>query len=491
MTIPKTTNMKKSLLLVILFAGLSFLSPVLAQDISFQEAKKFAGDFTEVRTKSKFKAGKSTVIADSSMTLGWLFELEPRGFVIISAYRSLPSVYAYSEESDFDPGDRYGKALLQLLISDMRLRLHAWERVDDYEKARVGSTWLAYGKSWGRRQKFQQWPPAGTTSTGGWLETNWTQMSPYNTDCPMDLNAGNRSVAGCPAVAMAQVLHYLRLTNDTRFDSLDDYFHSYGAGNQYWIDDDSTARDFPGFHTLNRKLDSLDLFFGSKAELTNSLKAALVFACGTACRQVYTASGSGTFGINQAADAYQRFGFTDSRLVFDTDTNLNADLAENIKAGLCAHLGLVDSAITVGHNVVVDGYNTDGFYHFNFGWGGSYNGWYTMPPTTMPYSLTVIEGVVMDIRADSSTAGVGDTPPVLLYRYYPNPVSGIVKIDLDKIYDSVDLCVFNSVGHNVFCSTFSNTDQIKINMEGWGVGVYIFTMRTLPDRKVSFKVIRQ
>ena len=50
----------------------------------------------------------------------------------------------------------------------------------------------------------------------------------------------------------------------------------------------------------------------------------------------------------------------------------------------------------MGHNVVVDGYNTDDYYHINFGWGGSSNGWYLIPEE-IPYGLTVIEGLIVDV----------------------------------------------------------------------------------------------
>ena len=46
--------------------------------------------------------------------------------------------------------------------------------------------------------------------------------------------------------------------------------------------------------------------------------------------------------------------------------------------------------------MVVDGYNTDDYYHLNFGWGGDYNGWY-LSPDELPYDLTVIEGIIVDI----------------------------------------------------------------------------------------------
>ena len=62
-----------------------------------------------------------------------------------------------------------------------------------------------------------------------------------------------------------------------------------------------------------------------------------------------------------------------------------------------AHLAVVNPQGTAGHNVVVDGYNTDDYFHLNFGWGGQSNGWYLLPDE-IPYDLTVVEGVIVDIE---------------------------------------------------------------------------------------------
>jgi hypothetical protein len=51
--------------------------------------------------------------------------------------------------------------------------------------------------------------------------------------------------------------------------------------------------------------------------------------------------------------------------------------------------------------MVVDGYNTGGYYHINFGWGGSYDSWYLLP-NELPLELTVIEGVIVDIIHDNT-----------------------------------------------------------------------------------------
>jgi hypothetical protein len=260
-----------------------------------------------------------------------------------------------------------------------------------------------------QKADFQQWPPEGSTPTGGWLFTNWTQSAPYNMLCPIDNTSGQRSYVGCPATAMAQILNLHRRLNHTRFADADDYFHNYG-GNQFWFDDDYSTFKFPSWPKLNQLLDTLETWYDLGQPTTDSLNAALSLACGLAAKQVYSSAGSGTWGVDQALMAYQRFGFTESVLVYDTDTTLNEHLAENIKLGMPAHLALVDPGITVGHNVVVDGYNTDEFFHFNFGWGGAANGWYTMPPSGMPYNLTVIEGIVLDIDLGNHTTGINPGP---------------------------------------------------------------------------------
>ena len=223
----------------------------------------------------------------------------------------------------------------------------------------------------------------------------WSQSSPYNDDCPIDPTNGTRSVAGCPAVAMGQIVDHHRSTNGTRLDDSDDYYHSY-AGRTFWIDDDWQAHGFPSFPTLAISLDALDALWGTGATADAAGAAALVFACGVAAHQVYTSTVSGTFGVDQAVAAYERFGFRGFELLDEEDPDLYPRMEQDMKAGLPVHLAVVDPGWTTGHNVVVDGYCSDGDFHLNFGWGGPYDGWYLLPDE-MPYGLTVVEGAIVDI----------------------------------------------------------------------------------------------
>jgi hypothetical protein len=415
------------------------------------------------------------IIFNNSTPVAYVYHLSPRGFVVITVDQNLFPVYAYSFENNVSMDNMNWNEWTALVRKDIAARSVSAMFSGTDEKAKISESWNSLLTGASDKKLSQQWPPSGSTSTGGWLETNWTQSAPYNNMCPMDTNAGNRSIAGCPSVAMAQILNFHKEINGTRFNNSDDYYHNYGAGNQYWIDNDSATFDFPGFGTLNLYLDSLEQFYFVKTEPPDHLKAALVFACGVAATQVYTAAGSGTFGIDQAADAYQRFGFTTSHLVYPADTGLNKKLAENMKTGHPAHLGVVNAGSTAGHNVVVDGYNTDDFYHFNFGWGGSNNGWYTMPPAAMPYSLNYIEGVVLDINVDTSSASVSNYMMPAEINIYPNPTTSVVTIEKKNIQR---IEVTDIRGRTVRVSDIKERDATSVDISDMPNGICLIKVIT-------------
>lgn len=281
------------------------------------------------------------------------------------------------------------------------------------------------------------------------LKSHWTQDYPYNQLCPRDpVNNYSYSYAGCPAIAMGQIVNYLRTTQDTRFSDKDDYVHNY-AGRIYNIDDDWETLKFPSFPQLNELLDSVDATFQSGEELSDLLAAAVVFACGTACTQIYTSEGSGTFYVDQAFEAYQRFGFTDCVLFREPDSTMYATLISNLRAGYPAHLAVENPAGTVGHNVVVDGYReTDGKFHINFGYGGYLDNWYDIPDPNFYYGMTKVEGIILNIIPATSPTAVHEASYQQQLEVYPNPVSDVLTIT-NFSGEAVDYYIFNVVGQKM------------------------------------------
>ena len=306
------------------------------------------------------------------------------------------------------------------------------------------------------------------------LNTQWSQGYPYNQHCPTDPYENNEhSYTGCPATAMGQILNYLQTTQGTRFDDGDDYYTGNFAGRQYHIDDDWNTYGFPSFPQLNVMLDSVDARFQRGEELTGSLMGAVIFACGVACKQVYTASnsyGSGTFYVDQAYAAYQRFGFDSCLLFRNADSTMYAVLISNLQAGYPAHLAVENQAGTSGHNVVVDGSReSDGKFHINFGWGGYMDNWYSLPdPGGYSYGWTKIEGIIVNIIPTAAPLGVHEVAGTQPLEVYPNPVIDVLYLK-DLPSETVDYTIFNAMGQKVKTGTSNGT----IPVAELGKGIYL------------------
>lgn len=303
------------------------------------------------------------------------------------------------------------------------------------------------------------------------VKSKWEQGYPYNMLCPRDpFNGYAYSAAGCPAVAMGQIINYLRTTQDTRFDDGDDYHHNY-AGRIYDIDDDWETLQFPSFPKLNVMLDSVDAYFQRGEELSDTLKAAVIFACGTACTQIYTSEGSGTFQVGQAYAAYQRFGFTDCKLFRDPTDEMFEILISNIQAGYPAHLAVENPEGTVGHNVVVDGYReSDGKFHVNFGWGGPLDDWYDIPDPNFYYGMTKVEGIIVDIIPKEDY--VHELASRQSIEVYPNPATDVLYINNlpDK---TVDYAIFNVLGQKVIAGSTDGT----LSVADFEKGIYLLQIK--------------
>jgi len=415
------------LLIAIGFFGIGFLPVISASDISYDQKNTLIGfEYAEKVAETKiYLSGLSDYfileeveIKNIDDPLMYVFLLDPQGYIVVPANSKLPPVIAYSFENEF--GDISGEnVLLQLLKADVSSRI---DNIGLVSENIIEDRDVQWQKYLGLVKINKQ---GSALKVGPLLDTKWSQNAPYNNFCPIDLDSGKRSVAGCPAVAMAQILNYHRTTQNVHFSDEDDYLHNY-AGNRYTIDDDYEEYDFPSFPEVNTYLDTLQYHYENEIQLTDDDKAAITFACGVAAKQVYNPAGSGTFGVNQAFQAYQRLSFESVELLTD-EPDVYDRLQANIMEGFPAHIAVVNEGWTSGHNMVVDGYD-DGYFHINFGWGGSYDGWYLLPEE-LPYELTVLEGLIVDINTNSQSGGLEGSGVLNWVDVSPNSmVSGSFNI---------------------------------------------------------------
>lgn len=316
----------------------------------------------------------------------------------------------------------------------------------------------------------------------GFLTAHWTQSAPYNQFCPMDPSTSSRSYAGCPAVAMAQIINNLKTTNNTRFGDADDYLHNY-AGRRYNIDDDFEEIGFLSFPQINGYLDKIDSLFAIDEQIDAEKAASLIFACGVACQQVYTSEGSGTFCVQQAYDGYLRFGFDNCVLFTEANDEMYEMLNENLDHGIPAHLAVESPDGQTGHNVVVDGRREDGKYHINFGFGGSLDGWYNIPDSDFPYGMTKVEGIILNIIPNStSRANAAQQDGI---KIFPNPAHDFITIEnTDK---TSNISIFNSLGIEMQSQKICGSN--RINISNLPKGMYVVKVTSSQEKNYTTKLI--
>ncbi len=407
-----------SFIVMLILAVLLAHDAAFAEPVSLPEAQQVAATF--LRARAVRPAGRAAMLTaaaavgmapasfravrdDDGAIVAYVADLEPCGFVAIAANSDVAPVVAYSFRSSFPAAGDARHPLGRMLREDLRLRLRALAEDPQLKRPEVGRLWDLYTAGQGDdldEAAFQQWPPEGTTSTGGWIETTWEQEPPYNKLCPLDPVDGERSVVGCLATALAQIMHYHRQFNIS-FGPDDSYMTYSGV----WVDADSVLYDFPSFAELNTYLDTVRLKYREGAALDETDMAALSFACGVAVRMDYSSEGSGA-PVYAARDALlDRLGFHSADLFEGVSHASHLTLQENILNGLPALVSISPPDGFGGHAIVCDGYNTRGEFHVSFGWGSSHpaeitEAWYSLP-VDMPSRASVITETIVNLRPDA------------------------------------------------------------------------------------------
>lgn len=471
--------MKTKTTVLFIFLTFTILFSVNATSILPSTAEEIARKHLQIYHKADNYSVRELQTFGSGDTIDfYVAHLSPVGFIMVTGDERIHPVIGYSFTNNFGESEmiaRFFKETIRFMVNNASLLSSKY--LYDVEQSRK----LYLNDKSLETRHFQQWPQEGTTLTGGLLSTQWTQTAPFNLLCPLD--NGSRSYAGCPAVAMAQIMNYYRTTNQIVFGDSDDYNHNYT--NQFTIDDDYLTWGFPSFPELNTYLDTLNVHWQNNVTLTDTDKAALIFACGTVCNQVYSNQGSGTFGVYQAIAGYERFGCENAELYYSTDALLPVMVA-NIQNEHPVHYAVVDINNTYGHNVVVDGYNTDHYFHVNFGYGGQYDGWYLLPEE-MPMGLTVLEGAICNIMTPGTEIPDISKPENTL-KIYPNPTSDIITIEYENKLSEVALLKIIDIKGEVVYQTEIKTPSISFNADTIGMpGLYFASLKFKSGKNIGVK----
>ncbi|HEX9970620.1 MAG TPA: C10 family peptidase, partial [bacterium] len=384
--------------------------------------------------------------------LAYIVHVKPKGFMVVSSDTDFELIIAYSCRHNWSCDTSKANIFYQILFQDMISRKQASNSLNKEVTEKINERWLQRIP----HSTFQQWPEPGTTSTGGWLETTWHQHSPYNDFCPVDPEQDEylaRSLVGCVATAMAQIVHYHKCLGFVKLDFDDEYTT---ATRKIKIDADSSKYDFPSFERLNTLLESIKYKYEHDLILTNKDQAALSFVCGILTKMDYTYKASGTLSWEVPTALTEKLGYYNAECRYYEKTYYT--IIENMINGMPAVLTVNRTHSEGKHSLVIDGYNTDGFFHLNFG-SGEYSPdfiedvWYNLPEN-MPSGYNVISDVTVNIMPFASKT---DTIIASNTAIHFNPLR------LDEISETQSIIIRN------FSKVPVNIDYI-VSPDGFSVG---------------------
>jgi len=214
------------------------------------------------------------------------------------------------------------------------------------------------------------WPHPDSTLTGGWLQTVWHQEHPFNARCPWDADRQSRCLAGCVAVAMAQLINYHHDATRLRPFSETDNYTSILNGFKFRIDQDCGSYNTFKWPQLNLALSLLQ--FPLTAESDSGLVDELVYSAGVSIATNYGVDNSQALEGKVPAALRSVFGFSAAEQRFGSDSTILVNLQWRIKQALPV-MAILSRADETLHAVIIDGLDErgegpeDDLYHINYG----------------------------------------------------------------------------------------------------------------------------
>lgn len=359
--------MKKDLLLLLSLMLLLSVSAI-AGPRSYQQAKAIAqrqaamlGIEMDAEVAASAKAAPRMSVSSAvspSATCYYVFANgEDKGFTIVSGDDRMPEVVGYSAQGTYDPDH---------LPANYVGFMKAYQ--ETVEALLKGDAQVSGGLAEARQWRAERANSAAVAPLLGGIK--WNQGTPYNNMCPLyeDTNGTNRSVTGCVATAMAQVMMYYRYPEKLK-STIESYTtKAYGinipaiySGATY--DWDNMLPDYSKSDYNSAQADAV---------------AKLMYHCGAAVKMDYGPSS----GANVTPAILATY--------FGYDADLMQDLTRTVFT-LQQWMTLIDNELKAkrpilysgqssdgGHEFVCDGSDGKGLYHINWGWGGYQDGYFDL-----------------------------------------------------------------------------------------------------------------
>ena len=348
-----------------LFAAaiLLFAESALAEQIDAQQARQQAMAFLNrnATTKKMLKGGNADLQLAYTAQSGEYYAFNASaadGYVLVSGDDRMPAVIGYSDEGKFDA---------DAIPDNMREWLETYAEQVRYVQTHAG---VHIQSSTDQTSIGNVYPLLGNTK--------WNQSAPYNNMCPTFSNNGTtqRAVTGCVATAMAQVMYYHRWPETGTGSNT--YTFNLNSDEQQPL---TLSADFS--QSRYDWANMLPNYTGNETSTQNNAVAKLMSDCGVAMDMGYGASSGAVtrIAMNRMPKHFRydksiKFIMRDAYTLDKWLSIINGELSSNRPV---IHTGASNQG---GHAFVVDGCNSNGYYHVNWGWNGMSNGYFVLTDLT-------------------------------------------------------------------------------------------------------------
>ena len=318
--------------------------PVFSQQISKERALEKANRFVTSAQTGQMKRSSATrrpaqlILANNTEDYYIFNDEQNGGYVIIGGDERQQAVLGYSPDGHFDANN----------ISDnFQVLLDGFAKQAAYLRTHPNYA-----------------PPVARRVTGvvvsPLLDCEWGQGFPYNNMCP---TVGDvHCLTGCVATAFAQIL----------------YYHKWPEKGKGQISYDSDGQTFSAdFSQSTYRWDlMLPSYDENSSQVSQDAVALLMKDVGYAFNTFYGIEDSGASGDAKSLIDY--FDYDQSmRILFREYCNQETwdnTIVEELKNKRPVYLN--GGSPTGGHAMVIDGCDSDGYFHINFGWYGKDNGYF-------------------------------------------------------------------------------------------------------------------
>ncbi len=380
--------MKRYLLLILTISTAIFAN---SQTTDYNTALNIAKNtiterFSVINSNKEYEITSYTNETYNNKNVIYVFNLKPSGFILISGDKSTIPVLAFSTESNYSINDK--NPAVDYWVNSYKEQIDFNIKNNLKSDTKIQNEWSRLSVS---PNNFST--KKGIKSILPLLYTTWDQGKYYNTHCPEDpAGTDGHVVVGCVATALGQLMNYFRYPN-------------YGTGEYGYVHPEYGNIEVD-FSQQNYEYDCMPI---APTENNDNL-ARLLYNIGVSVDMNYGPDGSGMWNHKGAYTLYTYFGYDPSTTYLFKDSlpddfDWKGTLVEHLDNKIpLYYAGWSDYDFISGHAFILDGYIDSTHYHINWGWGGSYDGYFSIDDLTVGSSdFTLLHEVIINATPVSPT----------------------------------------------------------------------------------------